>query len=298
MVEKVYEVEATPVLRSVLMSLGQMKYLHSPLLEAIMTWYTKDMGSESSKMTVKDMTTLLITLATLNHVPSEHTKLLDHVSKEIWDASSSLPEHVWLDTVWSLTVLGMVTHEQLHSVLNSNFYNVMQLKNKNIGNTLKFLNINAAAKLLIEDYSGPTISVQDDALMKEIRVSPGLAKVQYNKSVLEAFSPLFPPPRLSNLEVNTLLGFVAEAEAVVDGYGRPLAVQEFSDSYGSKPPVKPLPEAGRKLSLVTASFQDCLLGGQLSGVTSLSVRLLEALGHDVLVISYTDWPVRDSLVSR
>ena len=84
----------------------------------------------------------------------------------------------------------------------------------------------------------------------------------------------------------------------MDGYGRPLAVQEFSDSYGSKPPVKPLPVAGRKLSLVTASFQDCLLGGQLSGVTSLSVRLLEALGHEVLVISYTDWPVRDSLVSR
>ena len=134
--------------------------------------------------------------------------------------------------------------------------------------------------------------------MKNIKVYPGVAKVQYNKSVLEAFSTLFPPPRLSNLEVNTLMGFVAEAEAVLDADGRPLTVQEFSDGYGAKAPSKPLPDGGRRLTLVTASFQDCLLGGQMSGVTSLYVRLLEAMGHEVLVVNYTQWPVRDTLVSR
>lgn len=300
MVGKVAEVEATPVLRSVLRSLGQMKYLHTPLLEAIMTWYTRDLESEARRMEVKDMTTLLLTLATLDHVPLEHSRLLDLIVKELGDASSSLPENVWLDTVWSLTVLGKVTHNQLQSVLNSNFYNVIlyQSSSKQIGNTLKVLNINAAAKLLIQDYTGSTLSVEDDALMKNIKVYPGVAKVQYNKSVLEAFSTLFPPPRLSNLEVNTLMGFVAEAEAVLDADGRPLTVQEFSDGYGAKAPSKPLPEGGRRLTLVTASFQDCLLGGQMSGVTSLNVRLLEAMGHEVLVVNYTQWPVRDTLVSR
>jgi len=300
MVGKVAEVEATPVLRSVLRSLGQMKYLHTPLLEAIMTWYTRDLESEARRMEVKDMTTLLLTLATLDHVPLEHSRLLDLIVKELGDASSSLPENVWLDTVWSLTVLGKVTHNQLQSVLNSNFYNVIlyQSSSKQIGNTMKVLNINAAAKLLIQDYTGSTLSVEDDALMKNIKVYPGVAKVQYNKSVLEAFSTLFPPPRLSSLEVNTLMGFVAEAEAVLDADGRPLAVQEFSDGYGAKAPSKPLPEGGRRLTLVTASFQDCLLGGQMSGVTSLNVRLLEAMGHKVLVVNYTQWPVRDTLVSR
>lgn len=277
-----------------------MKYLHKPLLEAIMTWYTRDLESEARRMEVKDMTTLLLTLATLDHVPLEHSRLLDLIVKELGDASNSLPENVWLDTVWSLTVLGKVTHDQLQSVLNSNFYNVIlyQSSSKQIGNTLKLLNINAAARLLIQDYTGSTLSVQDDALMKDIKVSPGLAKVQYNKSVLEAFSTLFPPPRLSSLEVNTLMGFVAEAEAVLDADGRPLTVQEFSDGYGAKAPSKPLPDGGRRLTLVTASFQDCLLGGQMSGVTSLYVRLLEAMGHEVLVVNYTQWPVRDTLVSR
>ena len=78
--------------------------------------------------------------------------------------------------------------------------------------------------------------------MKDIKVSPGPAKQQFNKSVLEAFSTLFPPPRLSSLHVNTLLGFVAEAECVVDAGGRPLAVQEYSDGYTSRQPAKPLPE--------------------------------------------------------
>ena len=36
----------------------------------------------------------------------------------------------------------------------------------------------------------------------------------------------------------------------------------------------------------------------MSGVTSLNVRLLEAMGHEVLVVNYTQWPVRDTLVSR
>ena len=128
MVVKVAEVEATPVLRSLLTSLGQMKYLHTPLLEAIMTWYTKDLEAETRRMEVRDMTTLLITLATLDHVPIEHSGLVDTIVKELGDASSSLPENVWLDTVWSLTVLGKVTHEQLESVLNSTFYNVILCK--------------------------------------------------------------------------------------------------------------------------------------------------------------------------
>ena len=67
--------------------------------------------------------------------------------------------------------------------------------NKTIGSTLKLLNINAAAKLIYPDYKGPTIGVADDALLKDIKVSPSLAKVQFTQSVMEAFSTLFPPPR-------------------------------------------------------------------------------------------------------
>ena len=40
LVNQVESVESPPVLRSLLTSLGQMKYLHTPLVDAIMTWYS------------------------------------------------------------------------------------------------------------------------------------------------------------------------------------------------------------------------------------------------------------------
>ena len=38
LVTRVAEVESSPVLRSILISLGQLKYSHLPLMDAIMTW--------------------------------------------------------------------------------------------------------------------------------------------------------------------------------------------------------------------------------------------------------------------
>ena len=83
-----------------------------------------------TEMGVKDMTTLVMTLATLNHAPVQHARLLDHVSARLKDVADTLPEHVWLDTVWSLTLLNKVTSEQLQSVLNPIFYNVILCKYK------------------------------------------------------------------------------------------------------------------------------------------------------------------------
>ena len=131
LVHLIEKVETTPVLRSILTSLGQLKYLHNPLLDSILAWYSAGIraGADDKRaMSIKDMTTIVITLATLNHAPVQHSALLDHVSQELKHVSDTLPEHVWLDTVWSLTVLGKVTSEQLESVLNPVFYNVILCK--------------------------------------------------------------------------------------------------------------------------------------------------------------------------
>ena len=131
LVRHIEKVETTPVLRSILTSLGQLKYLHIPLLDSILAWYSAGVGAgadDKRAMSSKDMTTIVITLATLNHAPVHHSALLDHVSQQLKNMSDTLPEHVWLDTVWSLTVLGKVTSEQLESVLNPVFYNVILCK--------------------------------------------------------------------------------------------------------------------------------------------------------------------------
>jgi len=297
-------VESSPILRSVLTSLGQLKYLHMPLLDKILLWFSTciDGKHETRTISTKDMTSLVITLATLNFSPDQtsHTSVLDYVAKELGDATNSLPEHVLLDVVWSLTVLGKVKNDQLEAVLNPTFYNVILYHNNNkqIGSTLKLQSINSAAKLLHPDYKGPHLNMADDALLRNIKIPLGNAKLKYNQSVLEAYSSICPAPRMSNLNVNTLHGFVAEADCVLDSECRPIPIAEYGNNFGNSEPSKELPSGGQRLALLTATFQDCLLGGELSGLMSFNVRLLESLGYKVLIIKYTDWPAAENLVSR
>ena len=94
-------------------------------------------------MVDKDLTSLVMTLASINYPPEKHSKLLHRVVQEISQMKNSLSELVWLDAVWSLTIIGLVNNDLLESVLNTNFQHVLQQNNTtNLGATLKLLNIN------------------------------------------------------------------------------------------------------------------------------------------------------------
>ena len=84
-----------------------------------------------------------MTLASINYCPEKQKKLLHHLVQEISQLKHSLSELVWLDTVWSLTIIGLVNNDLLESVLNLNFHHVLQQNNNtNLAATLKLLNIN------------------------------------------------------------------------------------------------------------------------------------------------------------
>ena len=134
--------------------------------------------------------------------------------------------------------------------------------------------------------------------MKDIKISPSAAKQTFNKSVLDAVKNLCPEPKYSSLNVNTLLGFVAEADLVLNASAQPLNVGEFSNFFGQKEPAKALPEGAKRVAVVCASFQDCLLGGELSGLTAFNIKLLVASGYQVLLVKHTNWPTMENQVSR
>ncbi len=90
---------------------------------------------------------------------------------------------IWLDVVWSLSMLGKQTESHLSSVLSPEFYNKLLCKysyalsihgvscaysctmscivdshdHKNVGIILKMLNLNAVAKHLVAGYSGKQV---------------------------------------------------------------------------------------------------------------------------------------------
>ena len=95
-----------------------------------------------------------MTLASINYSPEKHSKLLDRVVQEISQMKNSLSELVWLDAVWSLTIIGLVNNDLLESVLNTNFQHVLQQNNTtNLGATLKLLNINGEGFQKTSDYA-------------------------------------------------------------------------------------------------------------------------------------------------
>ena len=146
------------------------------------------------------MVTLLVTLSNLNYKPPAHMEMLKQFASSLEPSpfrSLKRYELVWLDVVWAMVSLDLVNHLHLDSVLNSSFHNLLLYSgdNKNMAASLKLLNINAAAKLLHPDYQGPVLNVEEDPLLRDMKISPGLPKVQLRQKVLEAFASIAPPPR-------------------------------------------------------------------------------------------------------
>merc|ERR1719153_1337113 len=282
--------ENTAVVRSLLISLGQLKFLSPNLLDKVCDWYQ---ARGLSSMEERDMSTLLVTLANLNYVPPRHTHLLSGISQHL-ETSHFLhlpaPSLVWVDVVWSLLVLGLASHSHLESVLNNEFSACLLYNNENTslgnGTQLKLLNINGAARSMFPEYQGPLLNTAEESLLRDIKVSPSLAKVQLSQSVLEALSTIAPPPRFLSINVNTLLGCQADCELVCDSKGKPLPVSDYSNVFQSVEPKLALPPSATRVCLVVASFSECLMSGSLAGVTAFNVRLMEAQGYRVIIVTH------------
>ena len=124
-------------------------------------------------MATKDLTSLVMTLASINYPPEKHSKLLDRVVQEISQMKNSLSELVWLDAVWSLTIIGLVNNDLLESVLNINFQHVLQQNNNtNIGATLKLLNINGEIFTKSSDCARVVLQVPLSCSTRTTRVPP------------------------------------------------------------------------------------------------------------------------------
>jgi len=288
-------VENSAVVRSILTSLGQLHFLHTGVMEKVIEWY----NARREQMDVKDMVAISMTCANLNYLPQDEQGLVQHIAENINE--NSLPDQqVWQDVVWSLVVLGRATHSQMSSVLNSEFQTSLLYSNekRNLGSQLKLLNINAAATKLHQDYNGSLLNINEDALLKNLKVNPNLGKVKLQATILEAFSNLIPPPRFLRLSVNTLMGFVADGECVLDREMKPLLVDEYSNNFQNSEPKKPLPAGATRVALIVASFQDCNFGGGLGGVAALNVKLAEAAGYKVLVVKFSDMDPSMKLIRR
>lgn len=116
------------------------------------------------------------------------------------DAGNS---QAWLDLVWSLVILNRAKPDQIAKILNPDFANQF-VDCPTVSPKLKLLNINGAAKHLINNYDGPKL---DPSFINRVTLNRSRDKEEYVKSVIVSLKNLVKEENL-RCNVDTGMGFI------------------------------------------------------------------------------------------
>ena len=92
---------------------------------------------------------------------------------------------------------------------------------------MKLLNINGGVKLFFPKYSGAVLSETEHADIFNVPISHGKAKQVLVDGMVEALKSLVPESYLT-LNKITNMGFIVDAEFVIDAKCNPLAAKDAS----------------------------------------------------------------------
>ncbi|XP_076288125.1 FAST kinase domain-containing protein 4 isoform X2 [Lasioglossum baleicum] len=194
----------------------------------------------------------------------------------------------WLNYVWYLVLLNYVQNSHVESVLNEEFITTIFSAATEINSSQKskLLNINGAAKYILKDYHGPLLKT--DIVSYEVR--PHTAdKMLYIEALKETLQSISPSPKCFNMNVNTKMGFLVDAECYVDSKCN---LTDPSDEAKQEP--KPT-----KLGILVHDYHSYCHGNHdIHGTIKLRERLLENSGYKVVSISYKQFGIDDKLTKR
>lgn len=282
---QVPEMDKPVLVGSILYCAGQLRWRCPLLLEALSEWMEKN-ASACPALTLASM---VITLATVSYTPTNFDALFRAVLPRLTKESLSRGT-VWLDVVWALVVLGRATTQQVASVLDPAFVAAVSASEAQHrpGMRLKLLNVDAAAGLLLQGYSGPRLELGEGAgaaMPVRGREELGLAR-----HVLGTLHNLVPPPRYLLENLPAPMGVQVDGELLTDRQGRPLPIQDHGGSLGGTGPPPTPPEGAIRLGLLVWGFRDFTVGTQeLVGSARLALRLVEARGCRPLQVPYFEY---------
>lgn len=277
--------KAAPI-GSILTSLSMLRYRDTTILDQLSDWIVTN--GEVCKPS--HISALLLSLATLNYEPTNmdtiKTKLISNLSESDFIKSTD-----WLNTVWSLAALNCATSQQLVSVLNPNF--IGALENERNGELspamkMKLLNLNAYAKLelgLEQADAHGGVNFKDSKFFVHIDASK--EKRILIAGMLDALKSLLPSENHVRINHRTNMGFIIDAECVLDSKCLPLPVDQEHP-------------AAKRIALLVHDYHDMCQGPNpaLNGVHTLACHLLKKSGYSVLSVPYNEFNTSDKLLKR
>ncbi|XP_075231980.1 FAST kinase domain-containing protein 4 [Lycorma delicatula] len=282
------------VVGSVVTSLGIIRYKDKELLDLISQWVMENF----SVCRIQDFVSLILTLASVNHIPFNGDTLFQKLETHLQQSDITVPS-VWLDVVWSLVVLKKATNNHISSVLNKEFIHRLassQLDDISTISKVKLLNINAAAKLISTDYTGPFLDSSTDFVDTE--VPRAKEKQTLVACVSETLSNLLPSSVYMKTNINTGMGYIIDGECVVDSNLTPLPLIDKKNGNPidrSQPGVR----KGHKIAILVLDYHDFTKGHRdPAGLASLMIELTKKSGYKVITVPYYDFNSKDKLVTR
>lgn len=284
LVESLPLCQKSAVFGSICTSLGLMKYKDSELLEVLCDWAL----TKKELCRCQDFVSLLLCLSSVRHIPNQELlRILSEIKEEDLPSSST-----WLDVVWSLAVLNIVSEAQLSSILNSKFVDRLTSSTSSFSWKRKLLNLNGVAKWT-KGYKG---SLLDEDSNLEAAVTRSKDKQQLVVSILDTLSNLFPSSNYFKSCVDSGMGFLIDAECILDSKMNP---SPLIDKKTGQPIEESKTTKKNRIAIFIHEYHDCTRGRvELAGPAYLNTHLAGLIGYKVVNILYTDYNVRAKLIQR
>jgi len=280
------DVDNRNVRRSIITSLGQLKFVHPEVLDRVCDYYDSRL-KENKLVDSRDLSTLVITLANLNHIPFDKENFFQTIESKLkYEDMKDLPRgnSIWVDIVWSLLVLKRSIATKAPLILEPSFIKALKDSDSLKRCASKILNLNEAVVLLGKEYSGPQLSISDIEELTQLLPTPSGPKIKFKKFVMETLSTLFPPPRFAHEDTKTRFGVNLDVEVIADKNSKALEVEPYATKINPTSSPKDLPTGASRVAILIVPFQESLIGGGMTGSTSLACRLLQANGFVTLVV--------------
>ncbi|KAJ8909663.1 hypothetical protein NQ315_003723 [Exocentrus adspersus] len=269
------------VIGSILTSIGLLKYKNSELLDKLSQWILKN----HAICRPQDIFSLFMTLAVVHYIPNNSDNLFEVIIPQLTPSEASKPL-IWLDIVWSLTLLNQASSDHIESVLSTDFLDKLQVNPLTISAQLKLLNIDGAAKYLINGYKGPRLL--SSSPIRNIKIPQNKDKVDMVDSVLDSMRNLIQSESFIRTRVNSGLGFLIDAECLLDNKCNPVALNQTVSK-----------EDVIRVAIMTYDYYDMTRGRiEPTGINCLASKLLEAQNYRVITVPYTEFKSRDKLIHR
>lgn len=263
-------------LLSILSSMASIRYKNDNFLNKICNRIVDFKDVISQGQIIK----LLQSLAILGFESEATDNVINKYMPKLINSTEGIK---YLHLVWALIIfnkansncISKLFHDRLVKKVISEEYCSPAVK-------LKLLNINAYAKYILKNYSGPFLS---DTMTPVVK-NPSKQKKLYIEKLEDTLKNIVPSASYFKINVNTNMGFCLDAELYLDTNGRPVCADSVEGDY-------------KKIGIMMLDYYDLSLGSfEPLGLYKLYTRLLEACQYEVLYVPYHHFDVEDKTEKR